>query len=298
MLIYLRGQEGRGIGLENKLQAYALQDDAGMDTVEANIALGLPDDARTYDAAAAILQYEGCSRIRLLSSNPAKSTALQSSGITVTERLHLQLPDRPENSAYLESKRRRMNHDTPNGHPDLQQGDQLEMYRTISAFDEVVAQLAQSEDGFIASRTGDAEFVSGKLDRRHLHCIRAVVGAVMVGAGTVTADDPQLTVRAVGGQNPVRVILDPNARIPRHAKVLCSADAPTLWLVGADVSVEDHLAEHVTVVRLPQTSAEKLDPHTIIEVIRQHVSGSLLVEGGGKTVSDFLSAGALDRLFL
>src|SRR5699024_10661275 len=109
MLIYLRGQEGRGIGLENKLQAYALQDDAGMDTVEANIALGLPDDARTYDAAAAILQYEGCSRIRLLSSNPAKSTALQSSGITVTERLHLQLPDRPENSAYLESKRRRMN---------------------------------------------------------------------------------------------------------------------------------------------------------------------------------------------
>ena len=60
MLVYLRGQEGRGIGLENKLQAYALQDKAGMDTVEANVALGLPDDARSYDAAAAILRYEGC----------------------------------------------------------------------------------------------------------------------------------------------------------------------------------------------------------------------------------------------
>src|SRR5699024_6632754 len=106
-------------------------------------ALGLTDDARSYDAAAAILRYEGCSRIRLLSSNPAKSTALQSYGITVTERLHLQLPDRPENSAYLESKRRRMNHDIPNGHPDLEEGDELEVYRTSAGFDEVVAQLAQ-----------------------------------------------------------------------------------------------------------------------------------------------------------
>jgi len=298
IILYLRDHEGRGIGLENKLRAYALQDTAGLDTVEANRALGLPDDARDYRAAAEMLTHLGCQRVRLLSSNPAKSAALTQHGITVTQRLNLQLPDRAENSAYLQSKRQRMNHDVPNGHPALDHDLELDVYQTLASHDEVVAQLAQSEDGFIASRTGDAEFVSGKLDRRHLHCIRAVVGAVMVGAGTVTADDPQLTVRAVEGQNPVRVILDPNARIPRHAKVLCSADAPTLWLVGADVSVEDHLAEHVTVVRLPQTSAEKLDPHTIIEVIRQHVSGSVLVEGGGKTVSDFLSAGALDRLFL
>src|SRR5699024_9523976 len=150
----------------------------------------------------------------------AKSTALQSSGITVTERLHLQLPDRPENSAYLESKRRRMNHDTPNGHPDLQQGDQLEMYRTISTLDEVVAQLSQDEDDVIATRTSDVEFVSGRLDRRHLQPILAMCGAVMVWAGTVFPEVPQLTVRAVKGDNPVRLVLDPRGRIPVDSGVL------------------------------------------------------------------------------
>lgn len=172
----------------------------------------------------------------------------------------------------------------------------LAVYATIATFDEVVAQLAQSEDGFIATHTGDAEFVSGQLDRRHLHHIRAACGAVLVGAGTVTADDPQLTVRAVEGDNPVRVILDPNGRVPVDSQVLQSPDAPTLWLVGADAQVSDQIGDHVQVVRLPADAPG--DPHTIIRVVREHVSGSILVEGGGRTVSDFLRAGALDRLFL
>lgn len=298
IILYLRDHEGRGIGLDNKLRAYALQDTAGLDTVEANRALGLPDDARDYRAAAEMLTHLGCQRVRLLSSNPAKSDALTKYGITVTQRLNLQLPDRAENSAYLQSKRQRMNHDVPNGHPELEHALELDVYQTLADHDEVVAQLAQSEDGFIASRTGDAEFVSGELDRRHLHCIRAVVGAVMVGAGTVTADDPQLTVRAVEGENPVRVVLDPNARVPQASKVLCSADAPTLWLIGADAVVEEPVAEHVTIVRLPRDASQHIVPDTIIGLIRQHVSGSILIEGGGKTVSAFLTAGALDRLFL
>ncbi len=298
ILLYLRGQEGRGIGLENKLRAYALQDTEGLDTVEANLALGLPDDARDYRAAAKMLTHLGCQRIRLLSSNPAKSDALTALGITVIGRMNLQLPDRPENSAYLQSKRQRMNHDVPNGHPDMDHSLELEVYKTLATHDEVVAQLAQSEDGFIASRVGDAEFVSGELDRRHLHCIRAAVGAVIVGASTVTADNPQLTVRAVEGDNPVRVVLDPQARIPRDSKVLTSDDAPTLWLVGADTRVEGEVAHHVTIARLPHADGERIDPHAVIAVIREHVSGSILIEGGGQTVSHFLSAGALDRLFL
>ena len=298
ILLYLRGQEGRGIGLENKLRAYALQDTEGLDTVEANRALGLPDDARDYRVAAEMLTHLGCQRIRLLSSNPAKSDALTEHGIDVVQRLNLQLPDRPENSAYLQSKRQRMNHDVPNGHPELDHSLELDVYKTIATHDEVLAQLAQSEDGFIASRTGDAEFVSGALDRRHLHCLRASVGAVLVGAGTVVADNPQLTVRAVEGENPVRVILDPRARIPRDSKVLQSGEAPTLWLVGADAPIEGELADHVTVARLAHPTSQKIDPHTVIAVIREHVTGSILIEGGGQTVSDFLSAGALDRLFL
>lgn len=298
VLLYLRGHEGRGIGLENKLRAYALQDTDGLDTVDANLSLGLPDDARDYRAAADILQTLDCSRIRLLSSNPAKAEGLLGFGITVTERLHLQLPDRPENGAYLATKRHRMNHDIPNGHPDLDDAVALDMYDTIAANSEVLAQLAQSEDGFIATRSGDAEFVSGKLDRRHLHQIRAAVSAVLVGAGTVTADNPQLTVRAVEGENPVRVILDPNGRIPEDSTVLQSPDAPTLWLMGADTEIDAAVGEHVQMIRLPQYTSERLDPHTIIAVIREHVDGSILIEGGGQTVSAFLTAGALDRLLL
>lgn len=298
ILLYLRGQEGRGIGLENKLRAYALQDTQGLDTVEANLALGLPDDARDYQAAAQMLMDLGCHKIQLLSSNPAKSDALTALGITVIGRRNLQLPDRPENSAYLQSKRQRMNHDVPAGHPDLEHSLDLDVYRTIATHDEVLAQLAQSEDGFIATSSGDAMFVSGALDRRHLHCIRAAVGAVVVGAGTVVADNPQLTVRAVEGNNPVRVLLDPRARIPRDAKVLQSSDAPTLWLVGADATIEGALAPHVQVVRLPQTASQRLDPHAVIALIRKHVTGSILIEGGGQTVSEFLATGALDRLFL
>ena len=298
ILLYLRGQEGRGIGLDNKLRSYALQDTEGLDTVEANRALGLPDDARDYRVAAEMLRHLGTQRIRLLSSNPAKSDALTEHGITIVQRLNLQLPDRPENSAYLQSKRQRMNHDVPNGHPELDHSLELDVYKTIATHDEVIAQLAQSEDGFIAARTGDAEFVSGELDRRHLHCMRAAVGAVLVGVGTVAADNPQLTVRAVEGDNPVRVILDPRARVPRNSTVLQSDDAPTLWLVGADVRIHEDLADHVTVVQLSQSATDKIDPHAVIALIRQHVSGSILIEGGGQTVSEFLSADALDRLFL
>lgn len=298
VLVYLRDHEGHGVGLEKKLRAYALQDQAGLDTVEANLELGLPDDARQYRAAAAILQDLGCPRIRLLSSNPATSVALAQHGIVVTDRLHLQLPDRGENSAYLQSKRQRMDHDLPAGHPEFDDIETLDVYETLASNCEVVAQLAQSEDGFIATRTGDAEFVSGRLDRRHLHQIRAAVGAVLVGAGTVTADNPQLTVRAVDGDNPVRVVLDLHARIPQESTVLQVAGAPTLWLVGAETAVPADIGDHVQIVRLPDTDQQRLDPHAIISVIREHVNGSILVEGGGQTVSGFLAAKALDRLFL
>ena len=78
----------------------------------------------------------------------------------------------------------------------------------------VLAQLGQSLDGFIASRTGHAEFVTGPEDREHLHRLRALVDAVVVGVGTVAADDCRLTVRAVPGPHPTRVVLDPSARAP------------------------------------------------------------------------------------
>ena len=108
VLLYMR-QEGRGIGLVNKLRAYRLQDQ-GFDTVDANTRLGLPDEARDFPVAARMLELIGATRIRLLTNNPAKVSALEAMGITISERVPHQLPDNPHNAKYLATKRDRSGH--------------------------------------------------------------------------------------------------------------------------------------------------------------------------------------------
>ena len=107
-LLYLR-QEGRGIGLINKLRAYRLQDQ-GFDTVEANERLGLPDEARDFATAARMLDLLGARTIRLMTNNPRKVSALEAAGITVIERVPHQLPDNPHNARYLATKRDKSGH--------------------------------------------------------------------------------------------------------------------------------------------------------------------------------------------
>ncbi|HIW96145.1 MAG TPA: bifunctional 3,4-dihydroxy-2-butanone-4-phosphate synthase/GTP cyclohydrolase II [Candidatus Corynebacterium gallistercoris] len=109
VLIYLRGQEGRGIGLMPKLQAYVLQDE-GLDTVDANIEQGLPVDTREYSAAAHILKDLGVESVSLISNNPAKIDSVQRYGIDVTARIPVELTPNPENITYLRTKRDRMGH--------------------------------------------------------------------------------------------------------------------------------------------------------------------------------------------
>jgi GTP cyclohydrolase II len=108
VLLYLR-QEGRGIGLINKIRAYRLQE-AGADTVDANRMLGLPDDARDYGVAARILTSLGAKKIRLLTNNPAKVAGLAVHGIDVVERLPLEVGKNGRNAAYMATKAARMNH--------------------------------------------------------------------------------------------------------------------------------------------------------------------------------------------
>ncbi len=108
-VIYLRGQEGRGIGLADKVRAYALQEE-GADTVEANEQLGLPVDARDYQAAAEILRNLELDHIALLTNNPDKVNALTGLGITVDRMVASEVPVREENRRYLETKRDRMHH--------------------------------------------------------------------------------------------------------------------------------------------------------------------------------------------
>jgi GTP cyclohydrolase II len=108
VVIYLR-QEGRGIGLFNKINAYALQDE-GLDTVEANLELGLPSDSRTYEIAVGIMKELNILSVRLLTNNPRKITALEQHGITVTERVPLRIPATAHSDRYLEAKRRKLSH--------------------------------------------------------------------------------------------------------------------------------------------------------------------------------------------
>lgn len=109
VLVYMRGHEGRGIGLADKIRAYSLQDE-GRDTVDANLDLGLPVDARRYDIAAQILRHLGVEQVRLLSNNPSKVAALEGAGIHVAERVSLIVPPNPENSGYLLTKAARLGH--------------------------------------------------------------------------------------------------------------------------------------------------------------------------------------------
>ena len=108
VLLYLR-QEGRGIGLANKLRAYALQD-RGLDTVEANRRLGFADDERDYAHAAAMLRALGIDRVRLLTNNPAKVAGLEAAGIAVVERVPHHMPANPHNADYLATKRKKSGH--------------------------------------------------------------------------------------------------------------------------------------------------------------------------------------------
>lgn len=109
VIIYLRGHEGRGIGLANKILAYQLQDQ-GRDTVEANLALGLPVDTRDYQAASEILNDLGVLSIRLMTNNPGKLSKLTRHGINIVERVPLQSKLTPHNTLYLRTKQQKLGH--------------------------------------------------------------------------------------------------------------------------------------------------------------------------------------------
>lgn len=164
------------------------------------------------------------------------------------------------------------------------------------------AQLGQSLDGFIATRTGDADYVTGEEDRRHLHRLRALADAVVVGAGTAVADDPQLTVRACPGDNPVRVVLDPHGRVPLTHRVFTDGSAPTLWVVGSAgehhkaVPDGDGVGDGVDVLVLPDRDA--FAPSRLVQSLARRGLGRVLIEGGGVTVSRFLHEQALHRLYV
>lgn len=159
----------------------------------------------------------------------------------------------------------------------------------------VVGHLAQSLDGRIATVSGVSQWLSGDADLLHTHRMRALADAVLVGAGTVLHDNPQLSVRHCDGPNPLRVVVDPERRLDGSQRVFRDNASPTLLLAAEDRVAPGETLGHAEVVPVPR-GVQGLNPHAIRHLLLERGLAWLFVEGGGVTISRFLAAGALDRL--
>jgi len=155
----------------------------------------------------------------------------------------------------------------------------------------VVAQLGQSLDGRVATASGESRWINRDAALDHLHTLRACVDAVVVGIGTVLADDPRLNVRRVAGNHPARVVIDPGGRLPPGAQ--CLADDGTRRIVVR--TCQEPAPPGVEVIRLSSKDG-RIDPNAIVSALFECGLRKLLIEGGAQTVSRFIDADAVDRL--
>jgi riboflavin-specific deaminase-like protein len=159
-----------------------------------------------------------------------------------------------------------------------------------------VGHLGQSLDGFIATRSGDSQTVTGGDNIVHLHRMRALCDAVVVGAGTVAADDPQLTTRHVPGPNPLRVVFDPKRRLTPTFGVFTDGTVPTLYVCARSrvAPGESHMG--CALIAAIDEGAPGDEAAQALRLLRDRGCARVFIEGGGVTVSRFLEADLLDRL--
>jgi riboflavin-specific deaminase-like protein len=157
----------------------------------------------------------------------------------------------------------------------------------------VIGQIGQSLDGRIATESGHSKYINGPAGLAHLHRLRALVDAVVIGVGTAIIDDPQLTVRHVKGTHPARVVIDPQGRLPPDARVL-HEDGVRRVVITAP-GRQPHLPPGVEAIALAARESG-FAPADILTALAARGMRRILVEGGAHTVSRFLDAGCLDRL--
>jgi diaminohydroxyphosphoribosylaminopyrimidine deaminase/5-amino-6-(5-phosphoribosylamino)uracil reductase len=155
----------------------------------------------------------------------------------------------------------------------------------------VIAQLGQSLDGRIATPTGASRWINRDCALDHVHRLRAKVDAVVVGIGTVIADDPLLTVRRVPGPHPARVVIDPNGRLDPRARVLNDDGVRRVVIAGEGPPIQSGV-ERLAVGRIGML----LDPNEIVSALFAAGFKKILIEGGASTISAFIDAGAVNRL--
>jgi 3,4-dihydroxy 2-butanone 4-phosphate synthase/GTP cyclohydrolase II len=307
VLLYATGHEGRGIGLVNKLRAYVAQD-GGADTVDANLALGLPVDSRDYTESAEVLAALGVRTIRLMTNNPRKVSGVRTAnGLRVNTVVPVATAPHHRNVGYLNTKARRLDHTLPVGlevpsGPTQRPFDAMALLGPVRSRPErpyVVLKYAQSLDGRIATSTGDSKWISGEPERELSHALRAACDAVMVGIGTVLADDPELTVRMVPGASPMRVVLDTSLRLPVQAKIAASDAATTVITTArSDEARRNQLRERGVRVEVVPERDDRVDLLSALAALRAAGTESVLVEGGSTVITALLAAGVVDRLIV
>ena len=309
IVLYLR-QEGRGIGLLDKMRAYELQDE-GYDTVEANLMLGHQADERDYSIGARMLDNLGVGTVRLLTNNPEKIESLQECGITVSERVPLQSHMNRHNTDYLQTKVDRMRHlldvgpregVRSNSHST---GMQVLLERAAEHYELtgrpfVTLSYAQSLDGSIAAEPSTPLAISNDEALTYTHRLRASHDAILVGIGTVLADDPRLTVRRVEGAQPRPVVLDTNLRFPPDAQLLQSGGPSPIVATNRDADAErmQRLKKAgATIIHLPcDESGLNLD--ALLDALGNQGIRSVMVEGGGEIITSFLREQAVQHVIV
>jgi riboflavin-specific deaminase-like protein len=157
----------------------------------------------------------------------------------------------------------------------------------------VVGQLGQSLDGRVATESGHSKYVNGPAGLVHLHRLRALMDAIVIGVGTAIADDPQLTVRRVAGPQPARVVIDPKGRLGAEARMF--ADNGVRRLLITAESTRCAPPSGVEIISLPAVEGQ-IAPSAILAALAGRGMRRMLIEGGANTISRFLAAGCLDRL--
>jgi len=347
LIIYLR-QEGRGIGLEQKLRAYNLQDQ-GHDTVDANLLLGHAEDERDYSHAATILHDLGVHSIQLLTNNPAKIDGLKSLGIAVDARIPLVPTITSSNKSYIRTKVERMQHllDLPNRSAPST-GDRLvnspsapvangssahssasshsfsapiqkELDALAARADQhferiglpfVTLSYAQSIDGSIAESAIDQPsqplLLSGPESMRLTHSLRAQHSAILVGIGTLLADDPRLNVRLVDGSSPQPIILDSQHRCPPDARIfqqhksvwIATTKEPHSVIESSSKPSQNGSSHSAKILPIDPTPNGQVDLFALLKMLGQKGIRSIMVEGGAQVISSFLNAQLVDQLVI
>ena len=157
----------------------------------------------------------------------------------------------------------------------------------------IVGQIGQSLDGRIATETGHSKYINGPAGLVHLHRLRTLVDAVVIGVGSAIADDPQLTVRRVAGPQPARVVIDPKGRLGTDARMFTDNGARRLLITALGTRCAP--PSGVEIIALPAVDGH-IAPASIVTALAGCGLRRMLIEGGADTVSRFLAAGCLDRL--